>query len=280
MKLLKLLKKNLRQPEQEEKKTLMIGNLLQGKNVLITGAGKNIGRSIALEMAQQEANIYFTEMNKESLIQLEETLKKYPVKSKGFVCDISNADDIDSLYNILLQEKIKIDVLVNNVGISIPTKGLKDFDHEEWNKIFSINVFGPMHLTKLITRMMINNNIEGSVIFLSSIHQWTVRRYPSYSATKGALGMIIKELAIDLAPNKIRVNGIAPGNIEEDENGTPVGDRYTFLYNSSINPCYIGRAAVYLSSEYFSKFTTGTVLKIDAGLSLYTHSVNQFPPNR
>ena len=228
----------------------------------------------------QEANIFFTEINKESLGQLEETLKEYPVKSKGFVCDISNADDIDSLYNTLLREKIKIDVLVNNVGISFPTKSVKNFDQEEWHKIFSINVFGPMHMTKLITQMMINNNIEGSVIFLSSIHQWTVRRYLSYSATKGALGMIIKELAIDLAPHKIRVNGIAPGKIEEDKNGVPVGDRYTFLYNGSINPCYIGRAAVYLSSEYFSKFTTGTILKIDAGLSLYTHTVDQLPPNR
>jgi len=69
----------------------------------------------------------------------------------------------------------------------------------------------------------------------------------------------------------------SPGYVEEDEKGQTVSHRYTPLHNSSINPCYIGRAVVYLSSDYFSKFTTGTVIKIDAGLSLYNHLVDQIP---
>jgi NAD(P)-dependent dehydrogenase (short-subunit alcohol dehydrogenase family) len=89
--------------------------------------------------------------------------------------------------------------------------------------------------------------------------------------------MIIKELALDLAPYHIRVNGIAPGYIDEDKNGNPITHKYTPLYKSSINPRYIGRAAVYLSSDFFSRFTTGTVLKIDAGLSLYNHLIDQIP---
>jgi NAD(P)-dependent dehydrogenase (short-subunit alcohol dehydrogenase family) len=96
-----------------------------------------------------------------------------------------------------------------------------------------------------------------------------------YSASKAALGMIIKELAIELAPHNIRVNGIAPGNIKEDEKGNTIPHRYTPLYGSSINPCYIGRAAVYLSSDYYSRYTTGTVIKIDGGLSLYNHLVDK-----
>ena len=122
---------------------------------------------------------------------------------------------------------------------------------------------------------MIDNNIDGAIIFITSIHQWTIRGEPSYTASKAALGMIVKELAIDMAPHRIRVNGIAPGWVAENEQGLPLIHRYVPLHNCSINPRYIGRAAVYLASDYFSEFTTGTVLKIDAGLSLYNHYVDR-----
>jgi NAD(P)-dependent dehydrogenase (short-subunit alcohol dehydrogenase family) len=142
---------------------------------------------------------------------------------------------------------------------------------EEWQKIFNINIFGSMELTKLISQMMIAHNIHGSIIFITSIHQDTIRRLLAYSSSKAALAMIVKELAIELAPEKIRVNGIAPGAILEDEQGNPLSHSYTPLHKTTINPRYIGRAAVYLASDYFSLFTTGTVLKIDAGLSLYNY---------
>lgn len=91
--------------------------------------------------------------------------------------------------------------------------------------------------------------------------------------------MIIQELAVDLAPYGIRVNGIAPAWVAEDEQGHPFSQEYHLLHHSSINPRYIGRAAVYLASDYFSKFTTGTIIKIDAGASLYNYRVAQNPPD-
>ena len=83
--------------------------------------------------------------------------------------------------------------------------------------------------------------------------------------------MVIKELAIDLAPHHIRVNGIAPGSVIEDENGNPMTDKDTPLYQTTINPCYVGRTAVYLAAEYFSRFTTGTVVTIDGGRSIRSY---------
>jgi len=252
-------------------------NLLSGKNVLITGAGRNIGKSIAIEMAKEGANIFFTDIDKERCAQLKQELKGYPVVSKGFISDVSRAEDVDSLCNSLSQDRIKIDILVNNVGIHFGGRTIKDLDLKEWNRVFDTNVFGPMYLTKRISKTMIDNHISGSIIFITSIHQWTIRRFLSYSASKATLGMIVKELALELAPYAITVNGIAPGYIDEDKNGNPIPHKYTPLHKSSINPCYIGRAAVYLSSGFFSRFTTGTVLKIDAGLSLYNHLVDQIP---
>jgi len=254
----------------------MLDKLLSGKNVLITGAGGAIGKSIAIEMAKQGSGIFFTEVDKGKCESLEKELHKYQVISQGFISDITSTRDINHLLVSLSKERIAIDILVNNVGIDIDTS-IRKLDLDVWRKMYHTNVFGPLDLTQHISKMMIDHQINGSIIFITSIHQWIVRRGAGYSSSKAALGMIIKELALELSPFKIRVNGIAPGNVREDKDGKPFPHNYTPLHNTSINPCFIGRAAVYLASDFFSKFTTGTVIKIDAGLSLYNHLGDQIP---
>jgi len=260
-----------------ERSSVMGNTLLSGKNVLITGAGRNIGRSIAVEMAKQGANIYYTDISEQLCKEAEKEIATYCPDSQWFLADVSKKEDTDDLCRFLDDANIRIDILVNNVGIKVPVKA-KDFDSEEWHSVFNTNCFGPLYLTKLIARMMIQNSVNGSIIFLSSLHQWIPFRFASYSASKAALGMIIKELAVDLSPHDIRVNGIAPGYVAEDKLGRSVEFGYSLLGKTSINPRYIGRAAVYLASDYFSKFTTGTVLKIDAGLSMYYYRIDMDPP--
>ena len=246
--------------------------ILSGKNVLITGAGKNIGRSIALEMAKHGANIFFTDVDQPALQKLEHELSVFQATSRGFLSDISKIGSIDALYSFLDKNRIAIDILVNNAGIQHEdATGIKKLEPEEWHETFRTNVFGPAYLTKLISQMMINNNTRGCIVFITSIHDTTIRRLPSYSASKAALGMIVRELAMELAPHGIRVNGIAPGFVREDEKGNTVVCMHVPLGKSSINPSYIGRAAVYLSSDYFSKFTTGSTITIDAGATLHNH---------
>lgn len=261
-----------------EPSLVMDNQLLAGQNVLITGAGKNIGKSIAAEMGKQGASIFFTDINSQYCIDLEAYLKERQIKCQGFVSDICKTEDIDKLVATLQQSQIYIDILVNNVGIQFETRKITNLDLEEWRKTFNINVFGPMYLTKNIAQIMVQNSKRGSIIFVTSIHQWITIGFPSYSSSKAALGMIIQELAVDLAPSGIRVNGIAPGWVAQDEEGKAKYHLYTPLHHTSIDPCYIGRAAVYLASEYFSKFTTGSVLKIDAGLSSYSYCLVPVPP--
>ncbi|MCB9100906.1 MAG: SDR family oxidoreductase [Anaerolineales bacterium] len=250
--------------------TLVFDNqLLAGKNVLITGAGQNIGRATAHEMAQQGANIYFLDLNPDHCACLEQALAAYPVTSQGFCLDITNQPAVDILLETLTARKITIDILVNNVGIQYTTaKGLQNLNLAEWRATFETNVFGPMYLTQLIAQTMSSRQIGGNIIFITSIHQRVIFQYPSYSASKAALGMIIKELAVDLAPQHIRVNGIAPGWVIEDTEGQPLAFKSAPLYQTTINPAYIGRAAVYLAADYFSRFTTGAVITIDGGLSI------------
>jgi NAD(P)-dependent dehydrogenase (short-subunit alcohol dehydrogenase family) len=257
----------------------MGGKLLSGKNALVTGAGRNIGRSIALEMAGQGANILFLESDKERCVKLQQELREYGVISKGFISDVSKTEDIETLHSFLVQEKMVIDILVNNVGTQFEKDDIQHFDLAKWNEIYRSNVFGPMYLTKHVSGLMISRNIQGCILFVTSIHQSVPGKWICYSSTKGALGMIVKELSLDLASHGIRVNGIAPGWVSEDERDTPCNFKYAPLHKTSINPCYIGRAAVYLASDYFSRFTTGSVITIDAGLSLFHYQmVNDLPP--
>jgi len=242
--------------------------LLAGKNVLVTGAGRNIGKSIVLEMAKQGANIFFTDIEEKRCRNLEEELASRKISSRWFISDVSRTEDADRLSDELRRQGVSMDVLVNNVGIQLETPGLQNLNLHEWEKTFQTNVFGPLYLTKLVSEVMIAKKIHGSILFLTSIHQSMLFGYASYSCSKAALGMLIRELALELAPHKIRVNGIAPGWVAEDEEGNPRPFGYHPLTNTSITPAYIGRTAVYLASDYFSLFTTGTVVQIDAGLTL------------
>ena len=153
--------------EKEPEPSLVLDNkLLAGKNVLITGAGQNIGKSIALEMAKQGANIYFTDLIEEKCLKLEQELAEYSIKFKGFISDISKTEDIDNLYNYLIENQINIDILVNNIGIQFNKFGLEKFELEEANQIFQSNILKPVYLTKLISRLMIKNNNFSLTIFV------------------------------------------------------------------------------------------------------------------
>ncbi|HLF90468.1 MAG TPA: SDR family oxidoreductase [Anaerolineales bacterium] len=250
-------------------------SLLANRNALITGAGRNIGKHIALEMAAQGANVYFTDLLEDRIQKVTKQLKAYPVQSQGFISDVARREDTDQLLNTLDEQDITIDILVNNVALNKMNESIQDFTWEDWHAEFNTNLFGPLYLTRQGVARMISRGVAGSIIFLTSIHQWYVSDWPSYGASKSALGMVVKELAVDLAPNQIRVNGIAPGWVAEDDEGNALPSEYMILREESVHPRYIGRAAVYLASDYFSQATTGTVLKVDGGMSLYNHRIAQ-----
>ncbi len=254
------------------------GALLAGRTALITGAGRNIGRAIALEMVGHGANVLFTDIDDSAIAALERDLSGTSVRARGFRSDISRPHDVAALCARLEADGERVDVLVHNAAAQFFTTTFQDDGLREWRTALETNVLGPVHLTKRIARQMIACGTEGSILFISSIHQWTVRRYAHYSASKAAIGMYIRELALDLAPYGIRVNGIAPGWVATGADGKVLAHRYTPLYRHSIHPDYIARAAVMLASDYYSGCTTGAVLTVDGGLSLYNHVVDRHPP--
>ena len=245
--------------------------LLAGRNVLVTGAAANIGKSIALEMAHQGANVYLADLDGEGCRDLEQRITALGRKSKSFVVDLSLRENLDAIHRQLEADGVVIDILVNNVGIdntAVPAKGEY---WQQWQKTYDTNVIGPAYLTKLFTDTMIEKQVPGSVLFITSVHQWMVRGSAAYSSSKAAQGMMVRELAIALAGQRIRVNGIAPGYVGVDSDGVPIPHAATPLSKSSIPPRYIGRTAVYLCSDYFSEHTTGSILTLDSGLNLHSY---------
>lgn len=263
--------------------------LLNGKNVLITGAGRNIGRRIAMEMAREGANVFLTDIDETRCKQVEYELRDHKGRYKAFVADVSTPQTTDRLLRELSNEAVEVDVLVNNVGVhsaqmkanrSLLSKALGRFDSAKnaqnelqvWKGVFDTNVFGPVYLTNAVAERMIRNEKGGSIIFVTSVHQWVVHGDPAYSSSKAALGMIINELALALWQHRIRVNGIAPGYVAEKEAPHPWGDKY----RRAVRPEHVGRAAVFLASDYFSEYITGSVIKVDAGLSLHNFLVDMY----
>ncbi len=255
--------------------------LLSGKSVLITGVGANIGRHIALEMAAQGAAIYFVDKDAACCTALQTELTAMNVPSRGWTLDVAKPASIEKLQRALTKDNLSIDVLVNNVGrdsFQIDARQEEETSSfEQWRSVFDTNVIGPMALTDWVSQEMVARGQGGCILFLSSIHQWSYNGDAAYSGSKAAVGMIINELALELAPHNIRVNGIAPGFVKLDEVGSLVHHSSTPLHKTAIHPQYIGRAAVYLASDYFSHYTTGTILKIDAGLSLVNY-ISMLPP--
>jgi NAD(P)-dependent dehydrogenase (short-subunit alcohol dehydrogenase family) len=241
---------------------ILLDKLLKGRNALITGAGRNIGRSLALEFSAHGANVYCTELDAERCASLQDELAKLPGTSRVFRGDIAKEEDTDALLKALRDEGVVIDLLVNNVGIVV----------DDFSISFRTNVVGPVYLTNRVTQAMIDGKITGSVVFLTSIHGETIfTRNKAYAPSKAAVNMLIKQMAVELAPHRIRVNGIAPGDVREDDEGNVVRYGFTPLERTSIRPQFIARAAVYLGSEYFSRYTTGSVVTIDGGLSLFNY---------
>ena len=240
---------------------------LSGKNVLITGVGASIGRHIALEMAAQGASIYFIDIDETCCAALQTELERKGVRAQGWTLDIAKASSIEKLRRVFSESQIRIDVLINNVGVEVaqlPERSdetpFSTFD--AWRLIYKTNVIGPMALTDWVAQQMMNDGRGGCILFLSSIHQWCYKGDAAYSSSKAAVGSMIEELALKWAPHGIRVNGIAPGLVKLEENGLLRAHLPTPLHATAIHPQYIGRTAVYLASDYFSHFTTGTILKL------------------
>jgi 3-oxoacyl-[acyl-carrier protein] reductase len=181
---------------------------LEGKNAIVTGASQGIGRSIALALAAEGANVAICARRETMLREVEKELLVSGTKVIAHVCDVAQDEQRDSFLEQVKDEFGQVDILVNNV--SALSLGDEDID---WTAALQTDVMSSVKATKKVVPWMRQVG-GGNVLFISSISGLEAGSPPAYAAGKAALISYSKTMAHQLAPDNIRVNTLAPGSIE------------------------------------------------------------------
>jgi 3-oxoacyl-[acyl-carrier protein] reductase len=187
--------------------------LLQGKTALVTGAARGIGKSIALKLAEQGANIAFTDLQyNDAAIEVEKQIQSLGVKAKGYASDASKFEETQALVDEIQKEFGTIDILVNNAGITQDTL-LMRMTEQQWDLVININLKSVFNFTKAVQKFMLKQK-SGSIINMSSVVGVSGNAGQSnYSASKAGIIGFTKSIAKELGSRNIRCNAIAPGFI-------------------------------------------------------------------
>ncbi|MBO7540305.1 MAG: SDR family NAD(P)-dependent oxidoreductase, partial [Bacteroidales bacterium] len=188
--------------------------LLEGKIALITGAAQGIGRSIALEFAKNGADILFTDIRADERSEaVTNELKAFGVRAEFFAADASSLEQTQELGKIIAEKYGRVDVLVNNAGITRDTL-LMRMSAEDWNRVITLNLTSVFNYTKVFSAMMMRQR-KGSIINMSSIVGVNGNAGQcNYSASKAGIIGFTKSVAKELGSRNIRSNAIAPGFIQ------------------------------------------------------------------
>jgi len=252
-----------------ELKKITMG-LLDGKVALVTGASRGIGRAIANELAREGAAVAFTYLSSvEQGNALEAELKALGVNAKGYRSDASKFDQAEQLVTDVLADFGKLDVLVNNAGI---TKDglLMRMSEEQWDQVLEVNLKSVFNLTKAAIKPMMKAK-AGSIINLSSVVGISGNAgQTNYSASKAGIIGFTKSVALELGSRNIRSNVIAPGFIET-EMTAQLDEKVVAEWANAIpmkrggKPEEVARVVTFLASD-MSSYVSGQVLQVCGGM--------------
>jgi NAD(P)-dependent dehydrogenase (short-subunit alcohol dehydrogenase family) len=241
---------------------------LSGRVALVTGATRGLGLAIAEGYAAAGAAVVVVSRKPEACLQVAAELVRGGGQATGIACHVGRWDELDTLVDVVYREFGRVDVLVNNAGISPLYERLSDVSEEYWDKVIAVNLKGPFRLSTLVGERMCQG-AGGSIINVSSTGavRPTADIVP-YAAAKAGINAITVGLADALGP-KVRVNAIMPGpfltSIARGWDMELLATRTeTFPLRRAGQAREIVGAALYLATEA-SSFTTGTVLAVDGG---------------
>ncbi len=248
---------------------------IKGKNVIVTGGNRGIGKGIVTAMAQSGANIAILARDEATSMKTIEGLNSYGGKYQYFKCDVTNVEMAKGVVDEVVKEFGTIDVLVNNAGIARFFNVLdEDESLKDWYDVINLNLNGYFTMSYLVGKVMQKQNY-GRIINISSNSSRIVnlpQRMVSYNVSKAGIDRMTKCLAHEWAQYNIRVNAIAPGYTETELTFDKDKDKIDYWMSSTPvgrfgKTIEIGALAVYLASPA-SEQMTGAVLTIDGGYML------------
>ena len=247
---------------------------LEGKTALITGAGSGFGAEIAATFAREGARVVIMDLNGAAATAKADEIGAAALAITG---DVTSADDVERAVAATIEFGGKLDILVNNAGWTHRNKPILDVTEEEFDRVYAINVKSLFHTTRSVVPVMRDAG-GGTIINIGSTAG--IRPRPGltwYNSTKGAVNLLSRSMAVELAPDKIRVNCVAPvmgaTGLLESFMGMPDTPENRAKFVATIplgrmsEPRDIANACLYLASDE-AEFITGTVLEVDGGRTI------------
>lgn len=244
--------------------------LLKDKKVLITGAARGIGKAVALGMAAQGADIAFTDLKIDD--QVKETINQieaFGVRAVAYASDAASFDQTHQVVSQAVQELGRIDVLVNNAGITRDTLILR-MSEQQWDMVIQVNLKSAFNFIHALAPLMVKQK-GGSIINMSSVVGLSGNvGQANYSASKAGLIALTKSVAKELSPRGIRANAIAPGFIISDMTDQ-LSETVRKAWTDTIplrrggTPQEVANVCIFLASE-LSSFVSGQVIPVCGGM--------------
>lgn len=245
--------------------------LLEGKTALITGGSRGIGKAIAIAFADHGANVAFTDIRRDDIMEeTEKEIQSRGVSGKGFASDASSFEDSERVVDEVIKEFGKIDILINNAGITRDNL-LMRMTENDWDLVIKVNLKSAFNLTKAVQKYMLKQRF-GSIVNMSSVVGVSGNAGQSnYSASKAGLIGFTKSIAQELGSRNIRCNAIAPGFIETDMTAKlPEEVRKSWAEQIPLRrggkPEDVAKACIFLASD-LSEYITGQVLNVCGGMN-------------
>jgi len=257
--------------------------LLRGQKALVTGASSGIGKSVAIALGHAGADVVVNDVSgAEDAEEVASEIRRCGVKAIAVRADVSQEEDVQAMFRTAIGEFGTVDILVNNAGIQ-QDAAFHEMSLAQWQRVIDVNLTGQFLCSREAVREFRRRGVRkeascaaGKIVCVSSVHDiipWA--GHVNYAASKGGVAMMMKSVAQEVAPHRIRVNSVSPGAIRTPINtaawSTPAAsaDLLKLIPYKRIGEAdEIGRATVWLASDE-SDYITGTTLYVDGGMTLY-----------
>ncbi len=240
---------------------------LQERVVLVTGAGRGIGRAIAERFAGAGAKVAVNDIDADAVHDVVGAIEADGGTAMAAVADVSDGGSVGSMVDAVMAAHGRVDVLVNNAGLIEPMLHFFEADEAWWRRIVDVNLTGHFLVSHPVARIMAKQG-GGCIINMSSGGATRAHRaFTAYDATKGGIEALTRAMALDLGPYAIRVNALMPGSI--DTSGLSLEQRRLRGENVPLGrigePRDMTGAALFLASDDAS-YITGDVIRVDGGM--------------
>ena len=260
-----------------------VPKLLKGQKALVTGASSGLGEAAAVALGRAGADVVVNYATGEDRAEaVAEQIRGLGVRSFTHKADVSQEDQVQQMFRRAVTQFGTIDILINNAGVQRDAP-FHEMTLIQWNTVITVNLTGQFLCAREAVREFLRRGVvetvscsAGKIICISSVHEiipWA--GHANYAASKGGVLMMMKTLAQEVAPRRIRVNGIAPGAIRTPINrgarNTPEAYRKLMTlvpYQRIGEPEDIARAVVWLASDQ-SDYVVGATLFVDGGMTLF-----------